>query len=495
MMARKSMFLESPNEEQTETVPDGLSPPTADITARPLTTVGMPTAGGETARDRAAKSRSVFGVDTVWEREMEKLRAIQEAEKKATDAATMERLARERERVEKRQSRWLKTRSMALPDTTAPQFELPNPNRMSVGIPDLAAGPGEKRITMFGDNRKSMMFAGDNAVNEEDEDAENDKEGEADADGEGEGEAADSDLKRPPTIFKEAGAPASPLGGVDKWFGSSDGSDSEGDEDNVPLSSVRGSVFGSIRGVSPNPNLNPTKKVVPPQPRLPAVAMSDDGSSDEDVPLSKVKELVHDSDEEVPLSKLRTSGGNPVRSKKTTPVSASGPKLDTDFGTDLEKTFANIGAEADKAAASPATPVIDEDDLPLFMRRQKAHEQRKKEQTAEEIEDDLPLAWKHAGAAQKQASQRQPQAQSMMYGPYMSGYGMPGMPMGGMGMGGMGMNGMGMGGGMPGSMGGHMSMMAPQMNMNMGYPADVPAPDPGSNIDNWRKQVGTSSRG
>jgi len=486
----------------------GLSPPKANVGARPSTTFGVPTLnvpGGDenegAKNERTAKSRSVFGVDTVWEREMAKLKAIQEAEKKATTTAEMERLAREREKIEKadrRRSRFLKSKSM-MADPNAPHFDLPNPNRMSLGIPDLAAGPGEKRITMFGDNRLSVLPPG--ARNSVMPDAHGD-------DGEG-GEP------RPPTLMFNNDNPDSPGLGVENWFESSS---EDSDDDNIPLSSfnpsVRGSVAGSVRAMSPQatrnsqgrPPVSPAAIRVPPPPQLPVLATDDDESSDEDVPLSKVKATAHDSDEEVPLSRIRKGGAAPAPKTEGAPED-SGPatgstmrlvsnlpdaeSADKDkdkpalsllpetssFGLELQNTLANISPSDAKDE--------DDDDIPLYLRRQKAKEEKKKEQTVEEIEDDLPLAWKHANAAQKQASQRaQTMAPSMNVNPYasvyMSGYGMPGMPMGGMGP--MGMGGMG-----------HMSMMMP----NMGMPPNVPygpapeVPDPGSNIDNWRKQVGS----
>lgn len=482
MMNRQSTLLEvTPPADYDGAAGNG--PPAATVGQRPLTTFGsvpqlnlpdeQPGSLG-----RSVRSKSVFGTDTVWEREMTKLNAMQESERLAKEQADAAQLDKERLKIEKMNN----------------------------------------RRSMFGGGRKSQMIhPADLNMEFEGGDARRPKSMMAMVEAEANQRHSISS-ERPPTVMyePEQGAPrlsyepeqpkpaterrpASSLG-VGKWFAESESDDSD---DNTPLRAAKGKARSSPQVQSPispvgSSSSPATKRVSTIRAVLPAMQFENNGNDDDDSsdeePLSRVKAKVaqDDSDEEVPLSQLRggaTSGGGTIKMVSSQNRSAPAlPNIKTD-GIDIGSLGLEASGMSPAVRSAPAAGVDDDDDEPLFLRkvRNRAAAQSPEKpaasgvQNPEEVEDDLPLAWKHAGAAQKQqhvkAEHAQRTAQSMMmpnmgYGasPYMSTYGMPqmGMPMG-----------------------------MPQMAMGMGMPMPVvppgmpayDAPDPGSNIDSWRKQV------
>lgn len=500
--------------------------------------------GGDSAADqRMGKSRSVFGVDTLWEREMVKLKGLQEAQSKADAEAAAKEAEKERkkaERAEKRKSRWGR-KSKMLDASDVPQFDEQGRPISMTPVDDGGMG------SMNSESRMSRLSMMDPRMGSDDIEELDGRYDESNA------STAERVPARPPTLSFEPESPA--IGsiepeqpappperrpgsrlGVDDWFQSSDEEDGGNGGRNSRNRPVSAQPPQLVRPVSDGESSEEEL----PLSRLRRVAVDDDdSSSDEDVPLSRIKAQVADSDEEVPLSQLKKGGL---------------PKLDTDVGSgslDLLPSQASprspgSGAVSDAAVASgeasgaitplsgdaadvkspvsvPAisTPANDEDDdEPLLIRQARrsrmvmspaggesaaSGSNAGANQTVEEIEDDLPLAWKHAGAAQRQHEARkgaspQPGMQHMpsFYG---SPYGMPGMTMSAYGMPQMGMMqpspmmGMPMQqpmmpqmmGGMPGmGMGGMPGMGMPGMG-GMGMPPSFE--DPGSNIDHWRKQV------
>lgn len=487
--------------------PNDLAPPQGSLGQRPLTSyhsvpqLNLPDEE-ESKQRRLAKSRSVFGVDTVWEKEMAKLKAMEDADQQSKDEAEARKNAKELLKAEKaanRKSLWGGSRKSKMIQPEDLNFE----DQMS--IVDRPKSMAD--IEAENERRQSMGDAGDHAAEEH---------------------ADDHIPDRPPTVMYEPGEgphlsyepepkpptperrPASSLG-VGKWFAES-GSEGEDSEDDAPLRNIKGK--GKATGSGNHSPIGPpeTQRVSTIRavnaPALPAMAFGghdgdDDDSSDEE-PLSRVKAKVaqDDSDEEVPLSQLRgaknTATIRAVGGSK--PAAPSLPNLNTNLDGGLDWRLPNVVTSPISAPAATGTvDNDDDDDEPLFHRKARnratIHGPEKSDgssgvQNPGEVEDDLPLAWKHAGAAQKQQNikvEAQMRSQSMMmpstYGqPYMSTYGMPTMApaMGMMSMaGGMGP----MGGGMP-MAGGGMPMVPPGMPFP---PYD--APNPGSNIDNWRKEV------
>lgn len=458
--------------------------------------------GNAAATTRAAKSRSVFGVDTVWEREMAKLKDIQAAEASARAEAEKRERAKEEARQAKLEGR------QRLPDKYDKQS-----NRKTIfgGV-----GSGNSRKSMLNPDyvpendpnfvRPISVAFGPGGViiptgnNDEDRD-----------EGDDEAEPRTSRMSdRPPTLVLESegsdlgGVVPAPRGpppprrpgsrlGVETWFADSD----DESEDDVPLSKGKGKA-----------------NVLPPPPTLPNMmgGAADSDSDDEDVPLSKLK--VVDSDEEVPLSQLRKKDAG--SSPSTTAGAPTLPTLRPVGGESLSLDLP--GSSLPVSPTSPISPGVsgggtggeEDDDEPLFVRKARQRATRavdEPEKTAEEIEDDLPLGWKHAGAAGAGGGGR---AQSF-FPPSASFYGQPpqqyGSPYGvqsAYGVPGMGMPGMGYGGmppGMPpmspmGGMHPPMMPMAPGMGMGMPYPQQpYEMPDPGSNIDKWRQGVAPGRAG
>lgn len=405
MMARQSTLID-PNALAQPSLEPGLSPPKATISSRPVTL-----APGEIPdinitqdrpNDRMVKSKSVFGVDTLWEKEMAKLKNIQasEAERKAVEAERERNKESEKAlRAARRFSRWNKTKTVFVEND-------PNHERPISWHPNMLNNP--PRESESSDRPPTVNFDLD------------DKDLSI-----GEIDAPQGDRQR---------RPASKLD-VEDWFSS---------DDEAPR---RKSTIVATHSTA--------------APRLPSIRHMPSGSEtsdSEDIPLSKLR--VIDSDEEVPLSQIKKGVAAPT----LPPVSATPATLPT-FSFDQEKK-----EEEDKDES---------DDEPLFVRRSML-----RPSAPEDAEDDLPLGWKHAGAAQRNSffSPQPPFAMGMGPGS-MSSLGSP-LPMGMPGP------------MMPGPMGMPMGMGMPPMPMPMGMPMPMPplapgmeAPNPGKNIDDWRKQV------
>lgn len=459
--------------------------------------------GNAATTARQANTRSVFGVDTVWEREMAKLKQIQDAQANARAEAEAAERAKEEAKQAKLDARHSKMidkahnrKSFFAPGSGNSRKSMLNPEFVPENDPNfvrpmsIAFGPGGVIIP-----------TGDDEADEGHEADESSRGNSRDLSREASPRASRlSD--RPPTLVLEAESsdlgnivpqlpglpaprrPASRLG-AETWFAESD----EESDDDAPLSSARKGK-GKLNVAPP---ARPTMRAA-------------DSDSDEDVPLSRLK--IVDSDEEVPLSQLRKKESVGTPTTATTASGRPGPlpnikavggplKLDLPFSSTPTSPI-SPGLSAVMSGAASGDDEKDEDDEPLFVRkaRQRA---AAPEKTAEEIDDDLPLGWKHAGAGG--AGGMGARAQSFVpttasfygqnpYGsPYgvQSAYGMPGMgtPMMGMGM--------------------PMNPMAPPMMSQMGmgmpmgagmmptYQPGMEMPNPGSNIDKWRQNVAPGS--
>lgn len=557
MMARQSTLIDqnallSPPQAPVQNDGDLLTPHSrsaaSSLNRRPNTMHDVPLLnapegdGGD--HQRMGKSRSVFGVDTVWEREMVKLKGIQEAQTKAEAEAAAKEAAKERkkaERAEKRKSRWGR-KSKMLGASDAPEVD-ENGRPISMMPEDARMASMNSETTRM--SRLSMMDPRMSSDDIEELDGYDSAHGHA-----------DRIPARPPTLNFEPESPA--IGsiepeqpaqpqerrpgsrlGVDDWFRSSDEEDG-GNGGRTPRRPVSAQP-PQLQQLQVSVSDGESDEELP-LSRLRRMAVDDDDddddSSDEDVPLSRIKAQVADSDEDVPLSQLR-KGGSARGSAVTSPVAGLGsgslgllPNVGSprSGGSGLEADGpGSPGADGIKsptplpAISTPANDDDDDDDEPLLIRRARRSRRvmspiggesasgSNAGQNVEDIEDDLPLAWKHAGAAQRQHEARKkaspPPGMQHMPSFYGSPYGMPGMsgmPMSAYGMPQMSpmmhnpMMGMGGMGGMPHMM--QQPMMQPQMmgmpNMGMGMggmggmPMGGPAfEDPGSNIDHWRKQV------
>ncbi|CAK9783885.1 hypothetical protein CC85DRAFT_289599 [Cutaneotrichosporon oleaginosum] len=392
--------------------------------------------------NRARNARSVFGPDMVWEREMAKLKELQAAQARATEEAD----ARERAKADAKQAKLAARESKMYHAAQRKSI-------FGVGV-----GSGSSRKSMLNpdfvpDNDpnfvrpKSIAFGPGGVIIPTDTGDESDDEGESESEREPTRERVyerpqSTFSDRPPTLVLagDGGVRGSRLG-VETWF-----ADSDEDE---PLSRRRAPA---------------------PQTVLAPRDSGYESDSEEDVPLSRLK--VADSDEEVPLSQLRKGAAGAGAAGAPTAATTL-PAFDFDSPRATPPESPPIGASAGLSGDEDE----DEDDVPLFVR--KARQRASQPKTKEEIEDDLPLGWKHAGgggrAAQtpSQAHPQPPFTQSYYGMPY-SPYGVPSPMAGGMLMGGMMM-----------PMG---QMMPPMSPMGM-VPPHPDMPNPGSNIDRWRQNV------
>jgi hypothetical protein len=530
---RPSMMARSTTQSTLLAPPGQQGPPEGEVGARPMSYApgggnrpismavndprpksyapGVPTLNfpDEDAEDgdlgtanRARNTRSVFGPDMVWEREMAKLKELQAAQARANEEVE----ARERAKEEAKQAKVDARESKMYHAAQRKSFfggvgsgnsrkSMLNPDFVPENDPNfvrpmsIAFGPGGIIIpTGNEDTGDESDDEGDGSRNETSPRTSRDRPTTTYSE---RPQSTFSD--RPPTLVLDTNGseltgiipqppgpppprrPGSRLG-VETWFADSD------EEEDAPLSR--------------------RKSRPAPAPIQPPEMSGYDSDSEEDVPLSRLK--VVDSDEEVPLSRLRKGPavGTPTTATSGTVRPKSGaPSLpglgDGLLDFDLTPTSPlsptpRSGANSPPVGASAGLSgdeEEDEDDVPLFVR--KARQRASQPKTKEEIEDDLPLGWKHAGGGgSNRATQTQSFARPSFYGqpaPY-SPYGMPGMGMMG-GMGGMmppmspmgpPMNPMGMGGMPMGGMG-----MPP---MGYGQPG-MEMPDPGSNIDRWRQNV------
>ncbi|GMK54075.1 hypothetical protein CspeluHIS016_0106610 [Cutaneotrichosporon spelunceum] len=446
--------------------------------------------------NRMRNTRSVFGTDTVWEREMAKLKELQDAQERAAEAAEAERVAREdakQAKLDARESKMFQQRKSFFAGTSTrhvlePEF-VPENDPNFVRPMSIAFGPGGSIIPTGGAVSTGDTVPTGGVINPGNEDTgnESDDEGESESDRregirrsqQGSPRASrDRDTiysqratavldSRPPTLILDThptdllpqAAPSVRRGsrGVQTWY-------AEDDDEDMPLSRSRG---------------RPIPSTIQP------VGSGYESDSEEDVPLSRLK--VVDSDEELPLSQLRKGAAAPLSATTATGRAKGAPSLPVLSLAELDITPTSLSpASGRNSPAVGASAGLsgdedeDEDDVPLFVRQ--ARQRAKQPKTKEEIEDDLPLGWKHAGAgvgvgggapsnhATQGSQMHTPSFYQGMY-PYP---GAGGMPMGGM-MGGMGPM-------VPMPMMGQMGQMMPAP-----YPPDMP--DPGSNIDRWRQNV------
>lgn len=449
------------------------------------------------SRPGMPKSRSVFGVDELWEKEMAKLKIIQAQE----EARRIEREQKDLEAKEKDKKKkgWLgrdkkgkgKGKERELINSTDQNLSPVKSTEMDLG--DRIYGGVSPVKNKLGELPPTLRYSPEKAVipipvQSDIDTLRRRPASRADLDGWVSEDEDDVDARRRAKGKSKVQPPPRPNTESDS-------------EDDVPLS----------RMIPPSqPNLNNTTPFV-------------DSDSDEDVPVSRIA----------------------PRLPPTLPAPII--QLNSDVSGSL-----GLSVPALPPSISPRPPTVvpidiilndddEDDDRPLGLRPGVSTKSNlfdiageRTEAEKAEIEDDLPLGYKHAGAVQRQVSagaggigqegwggniphqsfspyQPQqpgwgmpPQMGSMgnMYG--MMGYGQQGqMPMGMQGYGGMHMGvGMGMpqgvplsGSGLPffpaqpQSMG---SPMMPPMGVAQGQQDMVglgPPPGPGQNIDSWRKGV------
>ncbi|WVW82685.1 hypothetical protein I302_104696 [Kwoniella bestiolae CBS 10118] len=427
--------------------------------------LGVPDAQG-----RIAKSKSVFGVDQLWEKEMAKLKIIQEQEKRAAEA----RRKMEEEKEMKRESRKLKGKGKGRESMIPPPLDIPK----DISTEDVL---GISPIQRAADLPPAIQYSPEKAASrphhEEEEETEEEQR-----------KLSLGGLFSPNSDDEDAPVPAphdfaqtlNPLAKDEE-------SDDDSEED-VPLSKLAPAKSG----------ISARQSVISATGSMKPVEVESESVSDEDVPLSKLPIAPKSPSITTRAKPLSTSLGLILPSNSS--ISIPGiPSSST-------HTRSPLSAEVDDEEA--------EDDLPLAVRQARARG-LKPITKAEIIEDDLPLGYKHAEKAQAQMAQRaweedrasmvsqsQNHTQSWMGYPQMQ---MPHQGMMGMGMnpyGAMGFNGsmpnlnMNMGMGM-----GYNPYQMPQMNMNMPmgmnptgmgmdtYGTPPPGNNPGEAIDSWRKDV------
>jgi hypothetical protein len=392
------------------------------------------------------KSRSVFGVDTIWEKEMAKLKVIQEAEEraKAHKAAEEALIAAKKEERSKKGKERSKRKSVDA------EFEMVH--RSSLNLPDQDGISPSPRVP---DLPPQISYSPEKAPPPQIVDPITDE---------------TTDLKDGVDLDLD-----NREGGLREDYGD-DGGSSQDEE--TPLKSHQGKAQRSHEVDNSPLRRKTTRHSEPPE--------QERSDSEEDVPLSRMirpgsTRLTHngpkddeDSEEDVPLSKVRHS--------VAPSLPAALPSLPA-FGT------GSLGLDTSGNDS-------EEDDVPLMLRRTAA----RPSSTATgpvidpDVEDDLPLGFKHADAViRKQAEGWR----NTMGSPY----GMPNM-MGGMNMAHMSMPPMMAAPGYAWGYG------APPPNLGLGYlpPAmpmggwagmagippmpdlSAPAP-PAQNIETWRKEV------
>ncbi|WVQ69698.1 uncharacterized protein L199_007918 [Kwoniella botswanensis] len=434
---------------------------------------------------RIAKSKSVFGVDQLWEKEMAKLKIIQEEEKRAAEF----RRKMEEEKKMKRKSKKLKgkgkNRESFVPP---PPLDIPK----DTSTEDVL---GISPIHRASDLPPALQYSPEKATAQRPE-HERDNE-EEDNENEERRKLSLGSLFSPASDDENASesgpAPhdfAQTLNPLAQNTGEPD-SDEDSEED-VPLSQLAPANAKSRQSV-----------------------FSASGSGRQ---VRTEVESESDSDEDVPLSKLPIAPRSPsITTRVTKP-------LGTSLGLNLRSSSSSMSIPGvTNSSRSPLSAEVDdeqaEDDLPLAVRQAKS-KGLKPITKAEIIEDDLPLGYKHAEKAQAQMAQRQfeqdqensrnsmmsfgngpyhGQAQSWMGYPQMQ-MQMPMGPYGGMGMGmgynpNMSMPNLGMGMNMNMAMGiGFNPYQMPPMGMDMGmnmndFDPAMNGNNPGEAIDSWRKDV------
>ncbi|OCF38289.1 hypothetical protein I317_07953 [Kwoniella heveanensis CBS 569] len=341
-----------------------------------------PGSGGGAGRgdphDRIAKSKSVFGVDQIWEKEMSKLRQMQEDERRAEETRRAIEEAKKLAEEEKKKRKSKKGKG--------------KDGRLSIMVPDSAEE----------DSRPVEEVLGISPINRA------------------------HDL--PPALeFEPEKAPPQPP------------SEPPSPEKSPRYGDNQVAMDGKVENEEEEgPH---SKRSSPQQQRLAVVEASDsDSDPDADVPLSRLapprsavsggskpslqvparaavrgreSESVSDSDEDVPLSKLsirspatsNISHSNSNAPRLTQPLGSLGLSLPT-FSPTGSGTPSNEQGIGGNEMANEGDE--DEDDQPLAVKQAKA-KGLKPITKADIIEDDLPLGYKHAEKAQKQMAERSSQ--------------------------------------------------------------------------------------
>ncbi|WWD09756.1 hypothetical protein V865_007884 [Kwoniella europaea PYCC6329] len=435
---------------------------------------------------RIAKSKSVFGVDQLWEKEMAKLKIIQEEEKRAAEFRRQVEEEKEMKRKSKKLKGKGKDRESFVPP---PPLDIPK----DISTEDVL---GISPIHRASDLPAALQYSPEKATAQRPE-QKLDKEDEEETEKEERRKLSLGGLFSPASTSEDEDASAPGLAPHDfvqtlnpLAKDTEDEDEDEDSEEDVPLS-----------------------KLAPANTKSRQSVLSTSGSGRQ---VRAEVESEPDSDEDVPLSKLSIAPRSPsITTRVTKP-------LGTSLGLNLPSSTSSISIPGvTHSSRSPLSAEVDdeqaEDDLPLAVRQAKS-KGLKPITKAEIIEDDLPLGYKYAEKAQAQMAQRQfeqdqensrnsmmsfgngpyhGQTQSWMSYPQMQ-VQMPMGPYGGMGMG-MGYNpnmsmpnlGMGMNMNMAMGMGFNPYQMPPMdmsMTMNEFNPA-MNGNNPGEAIDSWRKDV------
>jgi hypothetical protein len=322
----------------------------------------FPTNSVDEKQDRISKSTSVFGVDQLWEKEMIKLKIIQERQERER----VEKEANGKEEEAKMERKWLgkgrkkdKGKGKAVSSTyniglIQTENRIMSKNLDSVSTEQLVSDPprmsshlhidgtsGTVPLLGIGDedpNASSRLnvggwFAGSD-MEDDTEDKASHHEPDPEAQGNGEREVRDDRIV--------------------------EASDTD-EEDEVPLSKL---------------------------------AVGQSGSRLSDQVIRAVGEESSDAEEDLPLSKIVATRSAPNISK----LSSSLTKIHAPLSTGSS----NFPAPHDKAN----TGDDEEDDIPLGLRIPTSSSAK-----LDQVEDDLPLGYKHAGAATRQM------ASISIYGP------------------------------------------------------------------------------
>ncbi|WWC69099.1 uncharacterized protein I206_103035 [Kwoniella pini CBS 10737] len=424
--------------------------------------LGIPDQGG-----RISKSKSVFGVDQIWEKELAKLKLIQEEDRRIAEFQKMEEEEKELKKM-KRKSKKGKGKEI-LPDLKIPKESVEEPSDISP-------------IARAADLPPALQYSPEKAPSrrlsqEEGEDVEESRQGGVGSYDDGNGE--------------EVNAPHDFVGTLNRSI-RDENTDEDDSEEDIPLS------------------------------KLALVKSRLSASTRNSILILKEPESEDDSDEDIPLSRL------PIAPKSPSIITRTRKPLKS-LELNLPSSSSSSNLSKSISGKSPMSAEVDdenaEDDLPLAVRQAKT-KGLKPITKAEIIEDDLPLGYKHSEKAQAQMQmqiqmqmqmqmvQRQFEEENInrqsMINPYQS-WMIPNMNIGmvppqfnindpyvGMGftpsIPNLGINlpinmNMGMG----------IGMGNPQINMNMGGFVQPNQGNPGEAIDHWRNDValapvGTSDR-
>lgn len=431
--------------------------------------------------DRMTKSRSVFGVDTIWEKEMAKLKVIQEAEDRARARKEAED-ALEGKKKEKKKSKDKDKDKRRSKRTSAPLEEQPTNQMVDISpVPVVSDLPPQISYSPEKAPKPQIVDPITDKVKDVEEGVDLDLSGEI------QGSLRDDQ-------YDDEKA---------EWSG----------DEETPLKTDK----GKQRASGHDSPVRPTSRQIAED-----LVESD---SEEDVPLSRIVKTSSvrapaeesDSEEDVPLSQL----------KPTSPPTSIRLPTTSGFGTGSLGLETNVPIGIDPLGAS--TTEGDEDDVPLMLRRSTVRPLSTANGPAmdPDVEDDLPLGFKHADAVVRKNAETW---RNTMTSPHHTGsqYGLPQMAMPmpmSMSMGNMAIPQMGHMGhmSMPPMMNGYpygypqmpyggMGYPSPSMNMNMnqagwngmpggqgGMPFVSPMPMGGDigpmpqaatqNIDSWRQEV------